>query len=263
MRTDYDYIFLGCSCFAMGCAAQKPHDCLILEKDESIGGEFSECLYTTPVQKPTGDGLAFYEELIARGVMTEESAKNGEIHLPAVNVVLNRLALEKQLHILFRIQILNIRQQAEQWEIEAVCNARILHFTCRKIIDTRGTDISLIRQYDPSAQCYLTANLHAPEIPRESCRGMEIRKGFLPREAFLFMPVDQPSPRDRGEMMRRFENRPGDWMNLTLLLISMGYAVSCRPIREKLQNRLFIPGCGFGNPVQAWEAGLNEKEAFC
>ena len=77
------------------------------------------------------------------------------------------------------------------------------------------------------------------------------------------MPVDQPSPRDRGEMMRRFENRPGDWMNLTLLLISMGYAVSCRPIREKLQNRLFIPGCGFGNPVQAWEAGLNEKEAFC
>ena len=263
MRTDYEYIFLGCSCFAMGCAAQKNEDCLILEQNESIGGEFTEALYTTAVQKPEGKALAFYEELIDRGIMSEESARRGEIHLPAVQVVLNRLALEYHLHILFRTQIIRIEKKEAGYEIEAVCNARILHFTCRKIIDTRSSDFDLIRRHDPQAQCYLAANLHAPHIPHAPWPGTEIRKGFLPGEAFLQMQFPAPSPWNRGLLMKAFEDRPGDYLPLTLLLIPQSHGISCQKIRVETAYGLFIPGCSFGNPVQAWEAGLNEKEAFC
>ena len=44
MRTEYDSVFLGCSCFAMGCAAQRPEDSLILESGEGFGPEFVDAL---------------------------------------------------------------------------------------------------------------------------------------------------------------------------------------------------------------------------
>ena len=99
LRTDYDVILLGCSCYAMGRAAGAPDKCLIIESGEGLGGEFIDALRAgdRPVERPLGDGAAFYDELISRGIMDECSAAHGGVHLPAVNVVLNRMALERGL----------------------------------------------------------------------------------------------------------------------------------------------------------------------
>ena len=35
LRTDYERIFLGSSCFALGCAAQQPKDTLVIESGEA------------------------------------------------------------------------------------------------------------------------------------------------------------------------------------------------------------------------------------
>nr|HML49653.1 hypothetical protein [Clostridia bacterium] len=79
MRTEYDVIFLGSSCFALGCAAQNPGQTLILESGEGLGGEFVDSLTLGrgPVARPEGEAGAFYDELIDRGIASAESLAQG------------------------------------------------------------------------------------------------------------------------------------------------------------------------------------------
>ena len=121
---------------------------------------------TAPVERPLGDGAAFYDELISRGIMDECSAAHGGVHLPAVNVVLNRMALERGLNILFRARVFGIRRVQQGYELDAVCNAQTYVFTCRRLVDTRSTDFARIRRLDPDAQFALSANMHIEgEVP--------------------------------------------------------------------------------------------------
>ncbi len=261
MRTEYDLVFLGCSCYAMGCAAQHPNDCLILESGEGFGPEFVDALRTCgPISRPQGEGAAFYDELIARGVMDENSAARGVLHLPAVNVVLNRMALEKQLNILFRTRVITRRLAAGHVEIDVVCCAQIHTFCCRRIIDTRSTDFTAIKRLDGSARTGVSANICAPVLPDVRMGALTVQPGFLPREAYVTLPVDAPSPRDREALLQAFEARPGCWASARLLQVAPARPIWCHSIRAQSEDGMFIPGCGFADPVSAWAAGLNERE---
>lgn len=262
MQKDYRYIFLGASCFALACASQRPDECLILEQGEGLGAEFCDALFSGPVISPVGEGAAFYRECIRRKIMTEESAARGEIHLPAVHMVLNRMALDTGIRILFRTQVIQTEKVEDTIRIQAVCNARILQFACDRIIDTRSGDFAWIRERDPQAHFFLGANLYAPDIPADRIGPCPVRKGFLPGEAFLHMPVRENAVSDRGRLMRIFENRAPCWRRAKLLLVSGTYAVQCLPIRAAEDGCIRIPGAGFGNPFQAWDAGLHETEVF-
>ena len=262
MRKEYRFIFLGASCFALACASQRPEECLILEKDEGLGAEFCDALFSGSVIPPSDGGAAFYRDCIGRKIMTEESAARGEIHLPAVHMVLNRMTLDAGLRILFRTQVIHTEKAGDAIRVHAVCNAQILQFACSRIIDTRSGDFSWIRERDPQARFFLGANLYAPEIPADRIGSCPVRKGFLPGEAFLHMPVTKSSVSDRGSLMRIFENRAPCWRRAKLLLVSGTYAVRCRPIRVAEDGCIRIPGAGFGNPFQAWDAGLRETEVF-
>ena len=263
MRTEYDVIFLGSSCFAMGCAAQRPGDCLVLESGEGFGPEFVDALRACgSIRRPEGPGAALYDELVARGVMDGDSAARGELHLPALNVVLNRAALELGLNMLFRARVIGRRAVPGGVELDAVCCARVVTLRCRRVIDTRSTDYDRVARLDPSARFGIAANLYAPSTPSADMNGMGVRRGFLPGEAFLTMPVNRPSPLDREALLRTFEARPDEWMEARLLRVAAARPVLCRAIREEEEGGLFIPGCGFDNPVAAWAAGLAEKEAL-
>lgn len=261
MRRDYDTIVLGCSCFGMGCAAQDPENTLIIESTEAFGGEFTDALRECGlIARPEGEAAALYDELIGRGIMDEASAKKGEIHLPAVNIVLNRIALEKKLNILFRTRVIAVNESGT--ELEAVCSAKLYRFTCRRIVDTRQTDHARIRTLDSEAGISFAANLYAPTIPEEKLCGMRVKKGFLPGEAYLVMDVFMPSSGDREALLDRFAGRPAEWKACRLLQTASEYSVRTRPIREKTEKGWFVPGCGFNDPIAAWEAGLTEKEAL-
>ena len=85
LRTDYERIFLGSSCFALGCAARQPKDTLIIESGEGFGGEFVDALRADgrPIIRPQGEGAAFYEELKMRGILDDESAaQRGGLYPP-------------------------------------------------------------------------------------------------------------------------------------------------------------------------------------
>ena len=262
MQKDYRYIFLGASCFALACASQRPDECLILEQGEGLGAEFCDALFSGPVISPVGEGAGFYRECIRRKIMTEESAARGEIHLPAVHMVLNRMVLDTGIRILFRTQVIQTEKIEDTIRIRAVCNARILQFACDRIIDTRSGNLAWIRERDPQARFFLGANLYAPDIPADRIGPCPVRKGFLPGEAFLHMPVRENAVSDRGRLMRIFENRAPCWRRAKLLLVSGTYATQCLPIRATEDGCIRIPGAGFGNPFQAWDAGLHETEVF-
>ncbi len=262
MQKEYRFIFLGASCFALACASRQPDECLILEKDEGLGAEFCDSLLSGSVIPPAGEGAAFYRECIRRKIMTEESAARGEIHLPAVHMVLNRMALDAGIRILFRTQVIHTEKTGDAIRIQAVCNARILQFACSRIIDTRSGDFAWIRERDPQARFFLGANLYAPDLPEDRIGPCTVRKGFLPGEAFLHMPVTERSVSDRGSLMQIFENRAPSWRRAKLLLVSGTYAAQCHLIRSGEDGSICIPGAGFGNPFQAWDAGLRETEVF-
>lgn len=263
MRRDYDTMILGCSCFGMGCAAQSPENTLILESGEGFGGEFVDALRACgPIERPVGEASALYDELIARGIMDEASAARGELHLPAVNVVLNRIALEKKLNILFRTRVIAVEKTEKGALVQAVCNAKIYEFTCRRVLDTRSTDFKRIRALDEDAAFGMAANLYVPALPEGDLNGMSVRRGFLPGEAYLTMSVDMPSSGDREKLLSAFANRPVEWKDCRLLQTAPARPVICRPIREETETGFFIPGCGFNDPVSAWAAGLCEKEAL-
>ena len=209
LRTDYDVILLGCSCYAMGRAAGAPDKCLIIESGEGLGGEFIDALRAgdRPVERPLGDGAAFYDELISRGIMDECSAAHGGVHLPAVNVVLNRMALERGLNILFRARVFGIRRVQQGYELDAVCNAQTYVFTCRRLVDTRSTDFARIRRLDPDAQFALSANMHIEgEVP-STMGAFKLSRGYLPGEVYAHYAVEQPASGDRERLLSAFEAR--------------------------------------------------------
>lgn len=266
MRTEYDTIYLGSSCFALGCAARSAADSLILEATEGLGGEFVDALYAgrSGMERPQGEGAAFFDELVQRGIMSVESAARGEAHIPAVNLVLNRLVLEKGINLLFHMRVLAIRQEGASRLVDAICNAKLYTFRCKQVIDTRS-DYADVRQKDPSATCALRANMYAPPEPAlgNGWGNITLHKGFLPGEVFLSMPVEKASHAYMLEaVMRAFEARPDAYMALRMLTVAHAYAVTCRPLREQTASGWYIPGCGFDNPVQALAAGLTEQEVF-
>lgn len=266
MRTDYDVIYLGASCFALGCAARAPGDSLILEAGEGLGGEFVDALYAGRggIARPTGEGGAFFDELVRRGIMTQESAAHGQVHVPAVNLVLNRLVLEKGINLLFHMRVLAVRQDAGAQLIDAVCNAKLYTFRCGRVVDTRS-DYGAVKAVDAQATCALRANLYAPPGMDfgPGWDALTLHPGFLPGEAFLSMPVREARPeRTLEAMLRAFEARPAAYLALRMLTVAHAYAVTSRPIRERNAHGWYVPGCGFENPVQAWAAGLTETEVF-
>jgi len=261
MRKHYERILLGASCFALGCAAQKPDDTLILDSGEVLGAEFVGALRADGNPVLPGKAPAFFDELCARRITSPAAAKAGRLHLPAVGLVLNRLALEAGLHLLMRTRVLNIESAEGGYAVTAVCNARILEFTCEKLVDTRSTDFARIRGLDPAARFALACNLDV-ETDAERMGGLNLVPGFLPGEVFGYLPVDMPARGDLEALLSAFEARPSRFSDARLLRVAPVYAVWCAPVRETTQRGCFIPGSGFANPVQAWNAGLVEKEAF-
>lgn len=262
MRTEYDTIFLGCSCYALGCAAQRPADSLILEAGEGLGGEFTDALRCGPIARPAGPAEPFYQELLDRGIMTAESAASGRLTLPAVNLVLNRMALERGLHILFHARVIAIRKVETAVAVEMVCNARIYTLRCRRVIDTRYTDAARIRALDANARFGLCAQLDAPALPQDTMNGLRIQPMFLPGDAYACLPVPKPDPHDRETLLRAFEGREDCWLDAKLIRVAHAWAAESRPIREKTAWGWFIPASGFANPVQAYALGLAEQEAM-
>ncbi len=263
MRMDYDRIYLGSSCFALGCAAGKPENTLIIESGEGFGGEFVDALRADgrPIVRPSGAGAAFYDELRARGILDDESAAQGRIHLPAVNVVLNRWALEKKLAILFRTRVFDIQKNENGYRLQAVCNARMLTFTCRRLVDTRSSDLERIRRQDPNARFALGANLQMARWTDAPLTGLSVCRGYLPGEAYAHLTVKDAAVGSREALLSAFEKRPSAWLEARLLTVCHALAVWCAPIREQTEKGLYIPGCCFGNPVHAFAAGLTEEEA--
>ena len=262
LRTDYERIFLGSSCFALGCAARQPKDTLIIESGEGFGGEFVDALRADgrPIIRPQGEGAAFYEELKMRGILDDESAAQGRIHLPAVNIILNRWMLEKKVSILFRTRVFEITSTDAGYAIRGVCNARVFTFTCRKLIDTRSNDFSRIHSYDPGARIALGANLQMAQLPDVPIEGLSIVSGYLPGEVYAHMNVEGIG--DREKLFSAFEKRPKACLEARLLTVCHTLAVWCVPIRERTDKGLYLPGCGFDNPVQAFAAGLCEGESM-
>ena len=125
----------------------------MIESGEGFGGEFVDALRADSCAfvRPEGEGAALYDELKSRGTLDDESAVQGRIHLSSVNIILNRWMLEKKVSILFRTRVFDIEKTDMGYEIKCVCNARILTFTCRRLIDTRANDFARIRRYDPHA----------------------------------------------------------------------------------------------------------------
>ena len=263
MRTDYDVIFLGSSCFALGCAARNPGQTLVLESGEGLGGEFVDSLTLGrgSVSRPEGEAGALYDELVARGIASPESLAQGRAHVPAIRMVLNRRALERGLNLLFHMRALELAAVEGGARVRAVCNAKIYTFTCRKVVDTRS-DFDRVRALDAGATCALRANLYAPEAARVGWENLTVHPGFLPEEAFLAYPVEPGDALPLEALLAAFERRPAPALDLRLLTVAHAYAVTCRPIREKTPVGWFIPGCGFDNPVQAYAAGLAETEVF-
>lgn len=266
MRTEYDVIYLGASCFAMGCAARAPEGSLILEAGEGLGPEFVDALYAgkTPITRPEGEGAAFFDELAARGILTAESAARGEVHVPAINLVLNRLALAHGLNMLFHVRPISIARDGDTVSVQAVCNAKLYTFTCRCVVDTRST-FAQVKAHDPAAACALRGNLYVPEgaTAEGGWDAVTLHKGFLPGEAFLAVPVTGIAPQDMLEaVLRAFEARPAAYLDLRLLTVAHACAVASAGIRQRTETGWYIPGCGFDNPVQAWAAGLAETEVF-
>ena len=263
MRTDYERIFLGASCFALGCAAQRPQDTLIVESGEGFGGEFVDALRADarPIVRPQGAGAAFYDELLSRGILDEESAAQGRIHLPAVNVVLNRWAIERRTAMLLRTRVFAVRRDGEGYALQAVCNARVLTLTCRRLIDTRSNDFARLRRLDPHARVALGANLHMEALPDTPLPGLSVCRGYLPGEAYAHLTLTGTEENAREALLSAFERRPAAWLPARLLTVCHAAAVWCAPIRERTQNGLYVPGCGFDNPVAAFAAGLAEEEA--
>lgn len=262
MRTDYAIIILGNSCFALGYALKHPENTLIIESGEGFGPEFVDALRAcSPIQRPESEAAALYDELIERGIMDQESAERGELHMPAVNIVLNRIALEGGVNIRFRTRLIEAVKTDDGVRLTTVCCARMATLTCRMLIDTRSTDYSRIRSLDSSAAFALSANMLVPDGCGEEVNGLRFVKGFLPEEAWIQLPLDDlPSPHDREKLMSAFENRNESAMPMRLLVVAHAWSVECRSIREKTDTGWYIPGCGFGNPVEAFEAGM--KEAF-
>ena len=264
MRTDYDVIFLGSSCFALGCAARNPEKTLILESGEGLGGEFVDSLSAgqAPSLRPEGEAAAFYDDLIARGIASPESLAQGRAHVPAIRMVLNRMVLERGLNLLFHMRVLEQEPAAQGVRVRAVCNAKIYTFTCRRVVDTRS-DFARVRALDAAASCELRANLYAPEAACVGWENLTVHPGFLPEEAFLAYPVERADARLPLEaLLSAFERRPAAALDLRILTVAHTYAMRCRPIREKTPCGWFIPGCGNANPVQAFAAGLAETEVF-
>lgn len=264
MKTDYERIFLGSSCFALGCAAGKPAETLILESGEGFGGEFVDALRadSRPILRPQGKAAAFYDELKARGILDDESAAQGKIHLPAVNVVLNRWALEKRISILFRTRVFDIQKRGDGYVLQAVCNASMLTFTCRHLVDTRSNDFAHIRRLDPQARVALGANLQMAVLPDSPLTGLSVAQGFLPGEVYAHMTVEGADIANREALLSTFEKRPAPWLPARLLTVCHALAVWCAPICEQTDKGLFIPGCGFDNPVQAFAAGFEQEVAM-
>lgn len=262
MRTDYERIYLGSSCFALGCAAEKPENTLIIESGEGFGGEFVDALRADgrPISRPSGKGAAFYDELKARGILDDESAAQGKIHLPAVNVVLNRRALEAGTAILFRTRVFDIQKNGG-YRLRAVCNARVLTFTCQCLVDTRSNDLERIRRLDPNARFALGANLQMANWTDAPLTGLSVCRGYLPGEVYAHLTVKDAAIGNRETLLSAFEQRPSAWLEARLLTVCHALAVWCAPIREQTEKGLYIPGCGFDNPVHAFAAGLTEGAA--
>lgn len=264
MRLEYDVIFLGCSCFAMGCAAQRPDQTLILESGEGLGPEFVDALFAgkAPIKRPEGQGAALYDELVARGIMTAESAAKGEVHVPAINLVFNRLALEKKLNILFHMRVIKQACVADGVEVTAACNGKVYTFHCKKVIDTRA-DYTRIKALDSQAQCQLRANMYVEDdrLPSD-WDSFTVHVGYLSGETYLAMPVTQTNPPELEAFLQAFERRPAQAYGMRLLTVAHAHAIVCQALRVQNETGWFIPGCGFDNPVQAWAAGLEETEVF-
>ncbi len=264
MRLDYDTVYLGGTCYALSCASRSPEESVVLEAAEGLGGEFVDALFpgVAPVARPVGDAAAFYDELVVRGIMTEDSAAKGEIHMPAVNVVLNRIVNERGIHILFHARVIAIWRDGMACVVETVINGKIYAFRCRQVIDTR-IDIARIKQADPAAKASWRANMLVPEgAPATGgWDDLALHKGFLPGESYLSMPCEGTLP-PVETLLTAFERRPAAYMELRLLTLAHAPAITCAPIRERTEFGWFIPGCGFGTFMDAWAAGLSGKEAI-
>ena len=263
MKRDFDTVIFGCTAFGMGLCARDPENTLILEASSFFGGEFTEALRECgPVRRPEGEAAAFYDECVARGVTDEKAAERGEIHLPAVNVILNRIALEKKMRILFSARVIDALKEGDGVRVRAVCRAQILTFFCRRVIDTRPDDFARVRAFDPGAKFALSANLYAPFLPSDRFGEMRVRRGYLEKEAYLTMPVAFPCEGDREKLLIAFAARPEEWREVKLLHTAQTYAVSSRLIREENETGVYLPGCAFSDPFSAFAAGLCGEEAL-
>lgn len=256
MQKDYETIFLGCSAYAVGAVQAAPQETLILEAGEDVGGEFVDSLVSGGFVRPQSPGAqAFYDELVARRILSEESARRGEVHLPGVGVMLSRALRESGARVLFKTRVLRVSRQEGGFSVQAVCHAKLYEFTCRQVVDTRSDDFERIRALDPEARFFLCANvgLSAPiEAPWE---GMRLQRGFLPGEYFLQMEVDSPASGDRERFLSRFDARPRPFLPVRLLLLCHAYGVKCRRIVLEEEGQYYLPGCGYKNPVDAFAAG--------
>ena len=97
-----------------------------------------------------------------------------------------------------------------------------------------------------------------PDVPLD---GLTIASGYLPGEVYAHMSVDGVEIGNRERLLSTFENRPTAWLPARLLTVCHAPAVWCAPIRVMTDKGLYIPDCGFDNPVQAFAAGLCEEEA--
>lgn len=259
MQKDYETIFLGCSAYAVGAVQAAPQGSLILEAGEGIGGEFVDTLMTGGFLRPQTPGAqAFYDELVARRALSEESARRGEIHLPGVGVVLTRLLRQSRAHVLFRTRVLRVTRREGGFTVQAVCNAKLYEFTCRHLVDTRSDDFERIRSLDPGARFFLCANVGLSAPIEEPWEGMRIQKGFLPGEYFLRMEVPAPAPGDRERFLSRFDARPRPFLPVRLLLLCHAYGVKSRRIGLEEEGQYYLPGCGYENPVDAFAAGESD-----
>lgn len=259
MRRNYETIFLGCSAYAIGAAEANPDGSLILEAGEGLGGEFTDALMTGGFARPQAPGAqALYDELIARRVMSEESAARGEAHLPAVSVVLARRLRESRAHVLFKTRVLGIEGEAGRVVVRAVCNAKLYEFECARVVDTRSDDYARIRALDPTARFFLCAHVGLTAMPEGQWAGARLKRGYLPGEWYLQMETGLPSADDPAQVLRRFDARPSQFMTLRLLLLCHARGVECGRIRVQEPYGEYIPSCGFGNPMDAYAAGEQE-----
>lgn len=193
MKTHFETVLVGATYYALGYASSHT-GCLILEENQTVGGDFHPMLHPvrTEAAGETEKASELGQLMIWYGVWTEAGFDLLKAAPVAHEYAAQLISLGRD--ILLDCRILSVQKDGRQFTVRYFCNEGICEVKADRVVDTtvsRVTEPDSVRCTKKTLNVFTVCNHPGfNDILKGACPDCEILEGFCENEKLMRFPAE-------------------------------------------------------------------------